>query len=342
MSQSDYILRKKKLLMKTIPCVEACEVYGLSQPYSDVTNQIETYNNNPYDNIKNSQYYDDKMTQSDYLLRKKACFTSNELTKGSQQYSRNKSYKVEISIKENEKPYSESTNVGYIKTCNERILDEYNLCDNLCNGDYIKRDFVSNLSLMSQSDYLIYKRTSIILEGTIENYEKLNLQMISLYKNVASDINTLLEASINGNLEYVKNNLSTEKYLGYSKLLADERCKRFPSYENIRKIINNILAVLKSSVSLEDDLRNQISELQKQVNIMTLPEENTVFNVSQQVNIVAEIKPEYLEYVRLYGMPQGAAFDPDKLADVISRLSEETSTENNSTTLSDTISNCND
>ena len=41
-------------------------------------------------------------------------------------------------------------------------------------------------------------------------------------------------------------------------------------------------------------------------------------------------------------MTEGAAFDPDKLADVVSRLSEETSTENNSTILSDSVSNCND
>ena len=55
-------------------------------------------------------------------------------------------------------------------------------------------------------------------------------------------------------------------------------------------------------------LRDYVNNLKKNVSIF--PEMNVTI-------IRAEIKPEYAEYIKLYGYPQGGIFDMDRLADIL-------------------------
>jgi len=41
------------------------------------------------------------------------------------------------------------------------------------------------------------------------------------------------------------------------------------------------------------------------------------------VETVATIRPEYIKYIQLYGLPEGGVFDTEKLADIITIMEAE-------------------
>ena len=59
-------------------------------------------------------------------------------------------------------------------------------------------------------------------------------------------------------------------------------------------------------------LREYIDNLNKKHSLILPSAEVTV--------VAAKIKPEYLEYIKLYGYPAGGIFDMDKLGEIIERL----------------------
>lgn len=55
--------------------------------------------------------------------------------------------------------------------------------------------------------------------------------------------------------------------------------------------------------------------------IELMNQRRSLFDESKvKVTVSAKLKPEYAEYIRLYGYPEGSVFDMDKLAQIISRL----------------------
>lgn len=321
MSQSDYISKKKKHSINKTTCEEQYVAY-YSIPYEDTEGTTTTYNNNNVNKIIDDLYeVQYELSQSEYLNRKKLRKTEiNNSTKvmGSQQYSKNKALENKKCVQSKFRQYNE-------KLFEEPIKYEYNYVDfaneyKLCNGEYRCLDY-SQESILSQSEYLTFKKFSMI--DPIVSDHHLHSQLISLYSNVAYDIDLLLKASIDGNFDYVKNTLDANKYNYYSELLADERCEKLPSYENIRSIIVNVLALLSSTIILEENLNYTISELQKAIKSVGIVEPpKTSLDVTQDIDTVAEIKPEYLEYVKVFGAPKNGVFEPDKIAYIISLLNK--------------------
>lgn len=316
MSQSDYLTRKKKNI---ITSSQECIPYDLSQPYNQSKSLIETYNNKNENKILeklNNSFQE--INQSEYLEKKKQCIIETNLPKiiGSQQYSKNKENLTKKcnenkSINYNSKSYDETTKYNYI------YHDFRNIMQNekqLCSGQYKKIDSEYN-SVLSQSDYLEYK--NVCKFENVEKYFNVYRQLRSFYDNIAFELNELLLEYLNGNLEYVKEYLTIEKYQYFSELLLYEKCENLPDYENIRKIIVNILPIIQQSLTIGDDLRNEITELRKQIINITAPKQNLVFSVSQEIHTVAKVKPEYLLYIEKYGLPENLIFDPDKLAQII-------------------------
>lgn len=319
MSQSDYLTRKKKNI---ITSSQECIPYELSQPYNQSESLIETYNNKNENKILEKLYNSfQEINQSEYLEKKKQCIIKTNLPKvlGSQQYSKNKENVTKQcnenkSINYNSKSYDETKKYNYTYNDFTNIMQDEK---QLCSGQYTRIEFDYD-SVMSQSDYLVYKKFSEI--APFETNYKTNLQLRSLYENVAFELNELLLEYLNENIEYVREHLTMEKYQYYSSLLLYEKCEKIPDYENLRKIIVNILPVLQNSLIIETDLRNEIIELQKKITNITLPQENVVFSVSQEIDTVAKVKPEYLLYIEKYGYPENLIFDPDKLAQIISNM----------------------
>lgn len=319
MSQSDYLTRKKKNI---ITSSQECIPYELSQPYNQSESLIETYNNKNENKILEKLYNSfQEINQSEYLEKKKQCIIKTNLPKvlGSQQYSKNKE-NVTKQCNENKSINYNSKSYDETKKYNYTYHDLTNIMQNekqLCCGEYTRVD--SDFSyVLSQSDYLVYKNISKF--EPVKKYYNIDKQLRSLYENIAFELNELLLEYLNGNLEYVKEYLTIEKYQYFSELLLYEKCEKLPDYENIRKIIVNILPVIQNSLVIEADLRNELIELQKKVSNITAPKQNLVFSVSQEIHTVAKVKPEYLLYIEKYGYPENLIFDPDKLAEIISNM----------------------
>lgn len=319
MSQSDYLIRKRKNI---ITSSQDCIPYELSQPYNQSESLIETYNNKNENKILEKLYNSfQEINQSEYLERKKQCIIKTNLPKVlcSQQYSKNKE-NITKQCNENKSINYNSKSYDETKKYNYTYHDLTNVMQNekqLCSGDYTRMESDYD-SVISQSDYLVYK--NICRFESVKKYYNISKKIRSLYENIAFELNELLLEYLNGNIEYVREQLTIEKYQYYSELLLYEKCEKLPDYENIRKIIVNILPIIQNSLVIEADLRNEIIELQKKITNITVPQENAVFSVSQEIHTVAKVKPEYLLYIEKYGLPENLVFDPDKLAEIVSNM----------------------
>ena len=155
-----------------------------------------------------------------------------------------------------------------------------------------------------------------------------------IYKTLATFSETiqnlLLQFSL-GNFKQVSTILNRRYFQYLSIKLSNITYIDYPIYEQLRQSIKkslqglykaieqyNVLAntreILKTTqerAAILDDmqkLRDYVNNLKKNVSIF--PEMNVTI-------IRAEIKPEYAEYIRLYGYPQGGIFDMDRLAEIL-------------------------
>ena len=68
------------------------------------------------------------------------------------------------------------------------------------------------------------------------------------------------------------------------------------------------LTTFKTKASILDDK----TKLQEYIN--SLLGSRSILPDSKVTIIAAEIKPEYVEYIQMYGFPEGAVFDMDRLS----------------------------
>ena len=74
---------------------------------------------------------------------------------------------------------------------------------------------------------------------------------------------------------------------------------------------------LESSKEAEDILYDTVRLKEF---IANLNRQTAVFPDARITPIVATLKPEYAEYIRLYGYPESGVFDMDKLAKILKSL----------------------
>lgn len=155
-----------------------------------------------------------------------------------------------------------------------------------------------------------------------------------IYKTLATFSETiqnlLLQFSL-GNFKQVSTILNRRYFQYLSIKLSNITYIDYPIYEQLRQsikkslqglykaieqynVLNNTKQILKTTqerAAILDDmkkLRDYVNNLKKNVSIF--PEMNVTI-------IRAEIKPEYAEYIKLYGYPQGGIFDMDRLAEIL-------------------------
>jgi hypothetical protein len=142
--------------------------------------------------------------------------------------------------------------------------------------------------------------------------------------------NLLYQFSL-GRFKEVSNILNRRYYQYLSVKLSKLAYVDYPIYEQLRKSIRysleglykaveqygilvnceNVCDKIKEKASILDDmqkLKEYINSLKKQVTLF--PDMNITI-------IRAEIKPEYAEYIKLYGYPAGGIFDMDKLGAIL-------------------------
>lgn len=155
-----------------------------------------------------------------------------------------------------------------------------------------------------------------------------------LYTNVGSSLNNLMQNYALGNMMEVSKELTVEKYNNLSVTFRNNSRPDNLYYEIIRLLFSKTLDGLMRSISQYIDLLNAVSKLEecnKYRNILddpvklkeyieSLAKQHYLFDVEPITMIKATVKQEYVEYIKLYGFPEGGIFDSNKLGDIIYKL----------------------
>jgi hypothetical protein len=176
---------------------------------------------------------------------------------------------------------------------------------------------------------------------------------------IIRSINILFEEYYQGHFETVAHVFTLGVYQELSVKLLNIRNLRcdFKDYETIRRATTHALGGLYQSIlqySRINNLTTMFENCKERSSILTDPEKlkeyinslnksRKIFPDSTVQIIAAKIKPEYLEYIKLYGYPPGGVFDMDKLGEIIKRLSNHAPSDSESESDSDSsASHCDD
>lgn len=165
---------------------------------------------------------------------------------------------------------------------------------------------------------------------TAEKQNNLILNYYAKLSNIITAINTLLIQFSQGQFELVTSVLTQNLYNTLAVQLSSikQNSKLYPEFENIRISTTRALSGLFQGIQQYILLKNTQADLtmfkQKssilddrtklQDYINSLLGSRSILPDSNVTIITAEIKPEYVEYIQLYGFPEGAVFEMDKLS----------------------------
>ena len=172
---------------------------------------------------------------------------------------------------------------------------------------------------------------------TLENDEcSKTLNMFVKLSNYIESIKILFYEYSLGNISMVASILTLQTYetisVEFNKLSISE--KKYPKYEQLRKSYSYAISGLYQSLLQNLKLNEchvSLNAALDRASILDDPEKlkkyintskSTIFPDTSVQIISAKIKPQYLEYIKLYGYPEGNVFDLDKLGEIILRLRE--------------------
>ena len=155
---------------------------------------------------------------------------------------------------------------------------------------------------------------------------------------IIGDLNGLIIAFQQDDYEYINANLTQPFFESISLKIAQAKSSQNKNvqYETFRKLINQTLYILYRAVEIRinaqtndellllykadsDTLRD--SQLLQQY-LESLNNIQSLFGEDLEMtsNITANVNPEYVEYIRLYGVPVNMVFVPEKLVEIKQRL----------------------
>ena len=149
--------------------------------------------------------------------------------------------------------------------------------------------------------------------------EELETVLVNLYKNIGEDLEHLLKLYSTGNYTKLQEELTYEVYQDLSQALFKESYEKSIGYTNVYSALNRALEGLYKSTLIEESHKNEITQLKARLKLAENPQSN-ILSVSSENPVIAHIKPEILEYIRLYGFPEGAVFETGKLAEISKKL----------------------
>lgn len=191
----------------------------------------------------------------------------------------------------------------------------------------IKTLFNDNINSTEKNLFITNEVTTTTTKVVININEDIYKTLATFSETIQ---NLLLQFSL-GNFKQVSTILNRRYFQYLSIKLSNITYIDYPIYEQLRQsikkslqglykaieqynVLNNTKQILKTTqerAAILDDmqkLREYVNNLKKNVSIF--PEMNVTI-------IRAEIKPEYAEYIKLYGYPQGGIFDMDRLAEIL-------------------------
>ena len=179
------------------------------------------------------------------------------------------------------------------------------------------------------------KNVSLYIKNNDSEF-KILVGMFNQLAGVIEPIQTLLKEFSLGNFYTVANILTQETYNKMSIRLADLAAKanKYPNYEIIRTSNTAALSGLYQSIlqySNYVDIQHKLETCEGNESILydrvklqdwinKLNQRKQLFPDSNVQVTKATLKPEYAEYIKHFGFPEGAVFEPDKLAFALQQL----------------------
>jgi hypothetical protein len=206
-----------------------------------------------------------------------------------------------------------------------------------------------NANFSSQFEKKFIKDFMQGLQIVLQNPDK--VKKYTKLQRLIESINILVEDYSKGEIELVSTILNPTKYEKLAHALYEMKTEliQYPEYELQRKNASNSLEALYKSIILHQNYvfnQDQNEREQEYYNILHNPtllreylsrlRSNALPDLETQMTIRPIIKPEYVEYIQLYGFPENGVFDTDKLGEIIEQLCEQTS--ENCTSLDSTTS----
>lgn len=174
----------------------------------------------------------------------------------------------------------------------------------------------------------MFKNTSIFLNKAQEN--EILVEYYDQLSQLVQVIERLLREFSLGEFDVLVGVFTSEMYDRLAQDLYDlqKDPSKYPEYEILRKSATHSLEGLQQGLIQYGLLKNTEAELavarkaeeilhnteKLKAYIQSILGSRSIFSKKNVRSIRAEMKPEYTEYVRLYGFPRGAVFEMDKLA----------------------------
>jgi hypothetical protein len=192
----------------------------------------------------------------------------------------------------------------------------------------VKTIFTTNTqNIYQKSIYLNSTPTTVTRPNIIVTDEDI-YKVLADYSVIIQKL--LFEFSL-GNFEYVSKILTRRYYNYLSVKLSQIMYTDYPIYEQLRITIKYALQGLYKALQeyqLLVNAQNTIVSLKERASILTdmaklrdyinsLKKNVSIFNNIEVKIVKAQIKPEYLEYIKLYGYPSNGVFDMDKLGAIL-------------------------
>lgn len=190
----------------------------------------------------------------------------------------------------------------------------------------------------SSSKSVFAKNVSTAGAGSLPTVNSHNERLAAAFKKLAkyiSSINIIFDEYKKGSFYAVANILTQNVYNRYAISLNNlrENKQRFPDYELMREnCINSLHGIYQAmqQYAITIDLEHALENARESEKILQDPVllQQYIDNLNNQVAVfpdanvtmmAATLKPEYAEYVNLYGYPEGGVFDMDLLAEILKK-----------------------
>lgn len=185
----------------------------------------------------------------------------------------------------------------------------------------------------------IFSKNVLNTNSIMTNADSLNKIAIGLYNKLSTytnTIRTLLDEYSKGHFYEVANILTDTVYkkMSLDLLGLAANPQKFSNYENLRLANTSALSGLYQSILQHAKLVDTEMKLERAKdyeNILKSPERlkdyieklkgrRQLFPDMEVQIISATVKPEYAQYIRRFGFPEGGVFEMDKLAMVLKEL----------------------
>ena len=147
-----------------------------------------------------------------------------------------------------------------------------------------------------------------------------------LLRNVGSDFQAYFSLFANNQIDQLSAAFDLEKYTSIAYLLHKSRgLSSSDEYAELLDILSNSITGLYKAVLNKREYDLKIAELQRIIDQLRGGGSGFGAESLRQVtelSVVATIKPEIIEYIRIYGYPENNNFDAEKLALIVEQMNE--------------------